>query len=288
MTPEDATLYVTDCIINAASTSVPQTSGNLPRRCKPWWNEECASTRKSQNKAWGIFRRYPTFLNLIEFKKKRAKARWTRKQAKRASWTKYISSINSFVTSKEVWDRLKKVRGQYHAFQVPLFPSVSASLTGQANFLAEHFQRVCSSSNYSVEFVKFRSTAEKQTINTSGFNSVAYNRPFTMCELEVALCSRKQSAPGPDRVHYEMLKHLSHESLSHLLSFFNFLWEAAAFPHSWRSAHVIPLLKPGKDPSLATSYRPIALTSCLGKTYERLINRRLMFLLEEKNFFDTA
>lgn len=137
-----------------------------------------------------------------------------------------------------------------------------------------------------MEFVKLRSIAEKQTIIASGFNSITYNKPFKMYELEVAVCLKKQSAPGPDRVRYEMLRHLSHGSLCHLLSFFNFLWEAAAFPRSWRCAHVIPLLKPGKDPSLATSYRPITLTSCLGKTYERLINRRLMFFLEEKNFFD--
>lgn len=68
--------------------------------------------------------------------------------------------------------------------------------------------------------------------------------------------------------------------------FFNHLWKAAAFPRCWKSAHIIPLLKPGKDPSLPASYRPIALTSCLGKTYERLINRRLVYFLEEENILD--
>uniref|UniRef100_A0A0K8RDZ0 Putative outcast ele5 orf2-h 1e-60-j 4 n=1 Tax=Ixodes ricinus TaxID=34613 RepID=A0A0K8RDZ0_IXORI len=95
-----------------------------------------------------------------------------------------------------------------------------------------------------------------------------------MGELKVA--AKKQSAPGPDKIHYEMLRHLSPESLCHLLTFFNHLWKQAAFPQCWKCAHVIPLLKHGKDPSIPSSYRPIALTSCLGKTYERLINRRLL------------
>ena len=108
-----------------------------------------------------------------------------------------------------------------------------------------------------------------------------------MCELEVALAAKKQSAPGPDRIHYEMLRHLSPASLSHLLRYFNHLWREAAFSCCWTSAHIITLLKPGKDPSVPTSYRPIALTSCLGKTYERLINRRLVYFLEAQNILDT-
>ena len=147
MNPEEATLYVTEVIISAALCSIPQTSGHLPRRCKPWWNDDCTETRKSQNRAWGIFRRYPTFRNLLEFKKKRAKARWTRKQAKRSSWQKYASRLNSFVPAKEVWDRLRKVRGDYQSFRIPLFPS-SASSKDRANILGEHFQQVSASYNY--------------------------------------------------------------------------------------------------------------------------------------------
>ena len=45
---------------------------------------------------------------------------------------------------------------------------------------------------------------------------------------------------------------------------------------------MIPILKRGKDKSKAESYRPISLTSCVGKLMERLINTRLMWHLEEK------
>lgn len=49
---------------------------------------------------------------------------------------------------------------------------------------------------------------------------------------------------------------------------------------------MVPLLKPGKNPSCASSYRPIALTSCLSKTLERMINRRLVHFLENNNILD--
>ena len=79
---------VTKHILSAAFEAIPQTSENMPRRCKPWWNKDCATTRKEQHKAWDMFRRYPTPLNRIEFKRRKAKARWTKKRAKRGTWMK--------------------------------------------------------------------------------------------------------------------------------------------------------------------------------------------------------
>ena len=58
------------------------------------------------------------------------------------------------------------------------------------------------------------------------------------------------------------------------------MWETGNFPESWELATIIPIPKPGKDHN---SYRPIALTSCLCKTLERMINVRLVWYLESNN-----
>ena len=52
------------------------------------------------------------------------------------------------------------------------------------------------------------------------------------------------------------------------------------FPPSWTEAIVIPITKPGKDATDPSNYRPIALTSCICKTMERMINTRLTWYLE--------
>ena len=52
------------------------------------------------------------------------------------------------------------------------------------------------------------------------------------------------------------------------------------FPTSWKTAIIIPVTKPGKVFSDPGSYRPIALTSCLCKTMERMVNSRLTWYLE--------
>ena len=47
------------------------------------------------------------------------------------------------------------------------------------------------------------------------------------------------------------------------------------FPLSWRKATLVAIPKPDKDSSNPNNYRPIALTSCLCKTMERMVNKRL-------------
>ena len=43
---------------------------------------------------------------------------------------------------------------------------------------------------------------------------------------------------------------------------------------------MIPILKKRKDPKQAASYHTISLTSCVGKTMERVVNQRLKWYLE--------
>ncbi|GBL72875.1 hypothetical protein AVEN_128070-1 [Araneus ventricosus] len=38
---------ITDCIITSADFSIPKTSGNIPKLCKPWWNTECDTCQKN-------------------------------------------------------------------------------------------------------------------------------------------------------------------------------------------------------------------------------------------------
>ena len=71
--------------------------------------------------------------------------------------------------------------------------------------------------------------------------------------------------------------------LTHFYIFSTGYGQQGFFPESWRLATVIPIPKPGKDHAEPTNYRPIALTSCLCKTLERMINKRRVWYLESNN-----
>ena len=101
-----------------------------------------------------------------------------------------------------------------------------------------------------------------------------------MTELVNALEKSHDTTQGPDQIHYQILKNLPPTALNCMLNIFNEIWKGGNFPPSWREAIIIPIPKPGKDDTDTANYRPIALTSCVCKTMERMINERLIWFLE--------
>jgi hypothetical protein len=79
-----------------------------------------------------------------------------------------------------------------------------------------------------------------------------------------------------------MLLHLGTVAEDKLLYIYNTSWKTGRVPQIRREAIMIPIHKPGKDKAKAQSYRPISMTSNVGKVMERLINNRLTWHLEEK------
>ncbi|KAK3893021.1 hypothetical protein Pcinc_003200 [Petrolisthes cinctipes] len=66
------------------------------------------------------------------------------------------------------------------------------------------------------------------------------------------------------------------------------IWLEVVFPSGWRIATVLPFLKPGKDSGFVLNYRPIALTSCLCKLFEKMVNVRLVYFLERGEFLSLS
>merc|ERR1719154_507516 len=63
---------------------------------------------------------------------------------------------------------------------------------------------------------------------------------------------------------------------------FNKIYSMDIFPSVWKLAIIIPIPKPGKDHSNPLNYRPISLTSCLCKLFEKMVNSRLVWYLEKE------
>ncbi|GFW07822.1 putative RNA-directed DNA polymerase from transposon BS [Trichonephila clavipes] len=227
---------------------------------------------------------------MIAFNKARARARKIHRQRKRESWIKYVSNITCSTSSKEVWNKIRKLSGKYSASPVSMLVSNGVSVNtipDIANILAEAFAKTSSCDNYTPAFQVLKRREERVKLNFSSSNEEGYNSPLTLRELRAALHRSGNTASGPDGLHYIMLRHLSESSILSLLSLFNHIWKTQVFPTQWCHAHVLPFPKPGKDPTSANNYHPIALTSCLSKLMERIVSARLMFHLESHNLLES-
>ena len=83
-------------------------------------------------------------------------------------------------------------------------------------------------------------------------------------------------APGPDRLCTRAVKALNRHHPEVLPALFTSCLGLGYFPRQWREGRAVFLPKPGKDPSVTGSYRPLTMLSILGKVYERVVNRRIV------------
>ena len=274
----------TSLLYSAAEKSVPRTSTNPKHPNKPWFNDECKQVIEERKSILRQFNLRPTQENLSKFKIARAKARRTIKQSKRASWRQYVSRLNSRSSVKKTWDMIRKINGKNSSLKIGhlnVGDYVVASKADIADVLADTFAEKSSSANYSTAFQKFQNFKEKTKLNFKSNNDELYNKDFTIKELRKALKKCHDTAVGCDDIHYQFLKHLPFRSLDSLLRIFNQVWHTGILPDSWKEAIVIPIPKPGKDSTNPANYRPIALTSCICKTMERMVNDRLVWFLEK-------
>ena len=65
-------------------------------------------------------------------------------------------------------------------------------------------------------------------------------------DLKQAIKVSRDTSPGIDTVHYQLLKHLPEDSLLLLLCIFNHIWLTQNFLTLWKTAIIIPVPKPGK------------------------------------------
>ena len=181
---------------------------------------------------------------------------------------------------------VRKIQGKGKSASVNHLKKNNTHVTSKkdiADTLDDNFSEKSSSENYSAKFRKIKDQQEKQKLKFTSDNTESYNSKFSFLELTDALSKAHDSSPGPDDIHYQLLKHLPSSSLSILLEIYNSIWATGNIPKSWKEATVIPIPKPDKDHTDPSNYRPIALTSCVCKTMERMINDRLTWFLESNN-----
>ena len=268
--------------ICSANNCIPKTKGKPGRPTVPWWNKTCGSLRKITRKC---YRRYKTSGSVeakIIYQRNMAKQRRYYKKVKRESWLCYINGINSQTPARTVWRKIKKLSGKFIPDPLPSLKVNDVLITDPsqvAEKLGEHFSNISSARNYDARFQDIRNA--QISIDLSDDGDEPYNAKFTMREFRDALNHSEESSPGEDTILYSMLKHLPDGAKKFLLKVLNKIWETGIIPESWKISIVVPVRKPNKDPFEPTSYRPIALTSCVCKLMERMINARLVWHLEK-------
>ena len=108
--------------------------------------------------------------------------------------------------------------------------------------------------------------------------------------LRVVKRSKLKSSPSPlDQITYLVLRRCP--ALHHaLLDLFNLCWVQHCVPRSWKEGVVCLIAKPAavQNPHARANFRPIALTSCVGKVYTSILKNRWLSFVVGNGYLDTT
>lgn len=265
---------LTKKIINVSNKHIPKTTvSKRYRRGTIWWDKECNQAIKNRNLARNRLMTHPTPENKIIYKRNEAIVKHTIKKKKKQSWQNFASTLNSNTPSSKVWRIIKNINGKRSSQNTPIGEYVTNE--EKADQLMNFFMR------------RMGNTDEE--INVT--NAVANASPIiafpeiTLYEVERCLKTLKNTSPGGDDICNEFLKRVPTNIKEELVYLFNTSLTTSTIPAEWKHAIICPIPKPGKDPSLISSYRPISMLSCVGKLMERIMQNRLEFFLESNSIF---
>ena len=190
-------------------------------------------------------------------------------QEHRKSWQSLIESTDMTNNSKKAWSLIHKLGNDPK--------KAEQHYTTTANQVAHQLLMNGKSKRLIGQKAKPRLDRSKYETTNPGFT-----KSFTMEELETGITTLKAGkAAGLDNISTEQIKHFGRNTRLWLLNLYNSCMERLKIPKIWRHTRVVALLKPGKDPSLAKSFRPISLLCDTYKLFERLILNRLAPIVDE-------
>jgi len=82
-----------------------------------------------------------------------------------------------------------------------------------------------------------------------------------------------------------MIKNSSHTTKNRITKLFNEILNSH-IPQAYKTSLIIPILKPNTDKTKTSSYRPISLNCCIAKTLDKIIAKRLWWLVTYNNLIN--
>ena len=246
----------------------------------PWWTRECSTKIKERNKARNKLARTISIENLRAYQKKKAEAQKTLRRAKQGFWDVFCSKLDRYTQESKLWTCIRRMNQlPTKVKNVPLLKvnnDILTTDTEKANAFAENLFSL-----HDMTGKRNNPTPTDTNHPPQEVREQAINEPFQIKELEKGLIINKQSAPGLDKIPYEIYSNLPSEAKEILLQLFNKIWNNIALPNSCKHTILVPILKPNKDPHDTKSYRPIALLPCFIKIMEKMIKDRLNWFTEK-------
>lgn len=278
-------------------------SRNLPRGCRrdptPWWDKEIDNAIMERE-----FYRELLELNQYDddminnYRRCIINVRVLISKKRNESWREFASGLNYLTNSTKVMKAIRRIRRDKPPAKNLSLYDCNGNLLSSCKEKSNAFLNVFAINSCGVRrgevknigkrmrsvrsiYRRDKKMITKYSMEVLEDDLNTHSALFSIQELNDQLKSlSNNTACGLDNIYNEMLKSLNDENKGILLKLFNISWKNGVLHSSWSKSRIIPIFKVGKKIDSINSYRPISLTSCVAKLMERLICKRMRWILE--------
>lgn len=241
-----------------------------------WWCKELEVARRKTRASKKKFLRANDdnreVLRIIFHRNRAIYSKLIRKY-KKNSWEKFCT------LATDPFGTFYKATVKHSSFSPQIFvsPDQNLSIREQAKLQLQHFFP-----NDSENHQDSSSDSTRQNFHQNVFypdtNEISFGEVW-----RIASFLNKKKAPGIDAVNNVVLQALLKRFPTIFTLLFNKCIQLSYFPRHFKKSHVLFFLKKDRDPSYASSYRPIHLLSTIGKLLEKVICQRISYYLDKSN-----
>ena len=180
------------------------------------------------------------------------------------------------VKSKQFWRLRKKLlRKPHNDYELITENGTTVTDPSQSKeYIAEYFENLYQARQGTEEFRTWTNTIERkyeEMENEQQTDSITINRK----ELNIAIKHLKnKKATGPDNIPNEAIKEMTKTNRKQVLKIFNNIAKEEEIPEQWTKSRIIRIYKGKGVKGKCSSDRGIALSSNMGKLFERIIDNK--------------
>jgi exonuclease III len=273
--------FLTSSMLEAAKESIPLVENALTRKALPKYIldmiKERHELRKKLNKTTS--KEVKSSTNLLGKKIKNEI-----KEIRSKNWINFVERCGKNPSSsRPFWNKVNEFRGAKRFNNIPVLKTREATFNSNEE-KADCFGRILENnfSNNQGGDNEFQKQIKETIIKLKEHDqNDCFFEPVSKSELVEHLKNlNDNTAPGHDGIHNLMLKNMPEVFIDLLAQTINYSMATSTLPKEWKIATISMIPKKEGYSSDPNKYRPISLTSCIGKLTERIIKKRLISFLE--------
>jgi hypothetical protein len=209
-----------------------------------------------------------------------------------SKWHDFIKKMGPHPLSTiPFWRRINRLHSQPQQKNVADLNVEGVTITtneGKAKVLADRLENIFTNDEND-KFSKDKFDEVENKLANEGVDSFyaqteRQTKPFSMEEMSRAIKKlNRKTSTDQDSISNRLIRQARHSRIAMecMLALFNKCIIEKQVPEYWKMSTVTMLHKKDSDPAQPKSYRPISITPCLARLYERLILARLKKFLRQ-------